>query len=199
MNSNKKISYQNTLVFTILNAMLAIAIVVCLFFDFIMKKEYLIFVIIVEVGICVIVGYCIYKIINFEKYLEAMRSPKNLYIPFASCPDYFQKIISPTGDQICSNEYVVTDRSNVNYIMKIYPDVAGVHLPPKHDTTTSVENSPKYEKFHLNDISQSDKLLTTKAKCSVVSVEPTDEKLAKYKGYTQVPWTYVRGRCEGFF
>ena len=197
MNSNKKISYKNTLIFTILSAILSIAIAVCLFFDFIMKKEYLYFVVTLEVGICIIVAYCIYKIINFEKYLDELRNPKNLYIPFSSCPDYFQKLITPNGNPICTNQYQVTDASNNNYLMKIYPN--GVNLPPFHNPNADVSTSPKYEKFNLNDIGQSTELATTRAKCAVLSVEPTDPAMAKYTGYTQVPWTYVRGRCEGFF
>ena len=88
MNPNKKISYTNTLFFTIFNAIFAIILVLLLFFR-IIPSEYMYFIIGVEVGVVLIVAYCIYRIIRFEKFLEAMRNPKNLYIPFDSCPDYF--------------------------------------------------------------------------------------------------------------
>ena len=197
MNPNKKISYTNTLFFTIFNAIFAIILVLLLFFR-IIPSEYMYFIIGVEVGVVLIVAYCIYRIIRFEKFLEAMRNPKNLYIPFDSCPDYFVKSDDQgNGKTICSSQYTVTDRNNTNYIMKIYP--ASVHLPPVLDKNTEVSSSAKYDKFYLNEINESKQLQTMKDKCGVLYVEPTDANMVQYQGYTKVPWTSVRGRCEGLF
>ena len=200
MNPSKKVSYNNTLIFTILNAILAISIVACLFFNFVLKKEYMIAIVTVEVGICLIVAYCIYRIIQFDKTLSALSNPKTKYIPFQTCPDYYQKVITAAGDPICQNAYTMTDRNGIQYIMKIYPQ--NVPLPPSiqinEDITSGMATAPKYEKFYLNDIGQSTDLTTVQQKCAVVSSDPVDPSLSQYVGYKHVPWTYVRGRCEGF-
>jgi hypothetical protein len=195
MNENKKISYRNTLIYTIVTAVISLALLIMLAFKSFFDYVYLIAI--VEVGIFIIIGYCIFKIINYEKSLEALKNQKRYYIPFTECPDYFVKKFNESGEPYCSNEYRIKDKNDNTYLMKVYPDT--VPLPTKHDASTSVDQSQKYEKFWLNQIQNAKELRTTKDKCSVVSVEPTDPKLAKYKGYTNVPWTYVRGRCAGFF
>jgi hypothetical protein len=196
MDDNKKISYKNTLVYTIITAIISLALLVLLAFKSFMEYIYLISI--VEVGIFIIIGYCIFKIINFEKSLDSLRDPKKYYIPFSECPDYYvKKFDSKSGEPYCSNEYRVTDAHNNVKLMKIYPST--ISLPSKHDDSTSVNLSKKYEKLWLNQISSSKDLKTLRDKCSVLSVEPTDTKLLDFKGYTNVPWTSVRGRCEGFF
>jgi hypothetical protein len=196
MDDNKKISYKNTLVYTIIAAIISLGLLVLLAFQAFMDYIYLIAII--ETGIFAIIGYCIYKIIKFEKSLDSLRDQRKYYIPFSECPDYFvKKFDNESGEPYCSNEYRVTDVNNNVNMMKIYPST--VALPTKHDDTTSVTLSQKYEKLWLNKISNSKELVTLKDKCSVLSVEPTNQKLIDYKGYTNVPWTSVRGRCEGFF
>jgi hypothetical protein len=196
MNANKKISYRNTLLYTIIAAIISLALLVLLAFQSFFEYVYLIAII--EVGIFIIIGYCIYRIVTYEKALEELKNQKRYYIPFAECPDYFvKKFDSKNGDPYCSNEYRVKDASDNMYMMKVYPD--SVPLPTKHDDKTSVDQSHKYEKFWLNQVANAKELRTTKEKCSVISVEPTDPKLVNYRGYTDVPWTYVRSRCDGFF
>jgi hypothetical protein len=195
MNENKKISYKNTLIYTIVNALISVILIIFLAFP--NFREYMYFIAIIEIGIFIIIGYCIYRIITYEKYLESLKNQKNFYIPFTECPDYFVKKFDLKGEPYCSNEYRIKDKTENNYIMKIYPN--SVPLPLKHDDTINVDTSQKYDKFWLNQIANSTKLKTVKEKCSVLSVEPTDPTLNEYKGYTGIPWTNIRGRCEGFF
>lgn len=195
MNDNKKITYRNTIIYTILAAIVSLGLLVLLAFKSFFDYIYLIAII--EIGIFIIIGYCIYKIITYEKSFEKLKDQKRYYIPFSECPDYYVKKFSNNGEPFCSNEYRVKDANDNTFLMKVYPDT--VPLPTKHDAITSVDQSQKYEKFWLNQIENAKELRTTKDKCSVLSVQPTDPKLAKYRGFNNVPWTYVRGRCEGFF
>lgn len=195
MLDSKKFSYKNTLIYTIITAIVSVGLLVLLAFKGFFDYIYLIAI--VELGIFCIIGYCIFRIINYEKGLDRMKLNSNNFIAFNECPDYFVKKFDTSGTPYCSNEYQVKDKVNNSYIMKIYPP--GIPLPSQHDPSLTPDNANKYEKFWLNEITNAKELKTMKDKCVVLSTEPTDPRLSKYRGYTNVPWTYVRGRCEGFF
>lgn len=195
MKENKKISYKNTLIFTIFAAVASIVLIAALFFA--SFRDYIYFIAIVEIAIFAIIGYCIYKIVTYEKRLEAIRNAKRTSIAFTECPDYYVKKYTEKGAPYCSNEYRVRDRQAVESIMKIYP--ASIETPPMHNIAIPVDTAPKHEKFLLGEINNSRDLPTTKEKCGVLFNEPSDPKLAQFKGYNNIPWTYVRSRCEGFF
>ena len=192
---NKKISYKNTLIFTICAAVLSIILGAVLFFT--SFRDYIYFIAIVEVAIFAIIGYCIYKIVTYEKRLEALRNSQRTTIAFTECPDYYVKKYDPKGVPFCANEYRVKDRQSNESIMKIYP--SSIEPPSTHNPTGQIDTAPKYEKFYLGELANAKKLTNSKEKCSVLFTEPSDAALAQYKGYTQIPWTYVRSRCEGFF
>jgi hypothetical protein len=195
MKENKKISYKNTLIFTIVSAVVSIILIVLLAFA--SFREYIYFIAIVEVAIFAIIGYCIYRIVTYEKRLEALRNEKSKTVSFSECPDYYIKQFDVKGAPFCSNEYRVKDQHSNEYIMKVYP--SSVETPSTIDQSTSIDNAPKYDKFYLNEISSNKNLVTTKEKCGILYSEPTNPNLLQLKGYTEIPWTYMRSRCEGFF
>ena len=194
MKTNKKVSYTNTLIYTVVNAILSLVILIVLF----LKPEYnkyIYFIIVLEVGMVAIIAYCIYRIIRYEYLLKKMKDSRNVFIPFSECADYYVKKYDTAGEPYCSNEYRIKGNDNNEYMMKVYPN--GVPLPSVHDKTTSIDNSQKYEKFWLNEIGKSSDLPTNRDKCNILEAEPTDPKLSKYNGYTGIPWTYVKARCGG--
>lgn len=195
MKENKKISYKNTLIFTIFAAVTSVVLIAALFFT--SFREYIYFIVIVELAIFAIIGYCIYKIVTYEKRLEALRNAKAKNVAFHECPDYYIKKYDTKGAPFCSNEYRVQDQQANDYIMKIYP--SSVETPSKIDLSGSIENASKHDKFYLNEIPNTRDLVTSKEKCSVLFNEPTAPNLLQVKGYTEIPWTYMRSRCEGFF
>ena len=58
-------SYFNTLIFTIISGIFSLVLIATLFFD--MFKKYIPFIVTVEIGLFLIIGYCIYKIYNNEQ------------------------------------------------------------------------------------------------------------------------------------
>jgi hypothetical protein len=199
MNDNKKISYKNTLIYTIVTAIVSLLILALLFIP--SMFDYIYFIAVIELGIFIIIGVCIYKIINFEKNLNKLRDQDTYYIPFSECADYFVKKNDTKGNTYCSNEYTVKDQYGNDKIMKIYPNTKS--LPDKHNNTTiadiTLNTSDKHDKYSLNQIPDSKLLKTNQQKCSVLFVEPTATNLAAFTGYTEIPWTYLRGRCETFY
>ena len=67
MNNNKRISYKNTLIYTIVTAIVSLLILALLFIP--SMFDYIYFIAVIELGIFIIIGVCIYKIINYEKNL----------------------------------------------------------------------------------------------------------------------------------
>ena len=194
MKTNKKVSYTNTLIYTIINAMLSLMILVVIF----LKPEYnkyIYFIIVLEVGMIAIIAYCVYRMMRYEYIMKALRSNRKVFIPFSECADYYVKKYDPSGEPYCSNEYRVKGQDNNEYMMKVYPN--GTPIPSVHDKTTSIDNSQKYEKFWLNEISKAANLPTNRDKCNVLETEPTDPSLSKFIGYTSIPWTHVKARCGG--
>lgn len=205
MNNNKRISYKNTLIYTIVTAIVSLLILALLFIP--SMFDYIYFIAVIELGIFIIIGVCIYKIINYEKHLNELRDQNSYYIPFSECADYFVKKTDSKGNTYCSNEYSVKDQFGNVKMMKIYPtDTA---LPTTHTQTMNDINCKagttgctiphKYEKYSLTQIPDSKLLKTNQQRCSVLFVEPTDPALTEYKEYTKIPWTYVKGRCETFY
>lgn len=208
MNNNKRISYKNTLIYTIVTAIVSLLILALLFIP--SMFDYIYFIAVIELGIFIIIGVCIYKIINYEKNLNKLRDQNSYYIPFSECADYFVKKIDSKGNTYCSNEYSVKDQFGNVKMMKIYPNTET--LPTTHVNTINTLNDinckagsegcsmpHKYEKYSLTQIPDSKLLKTNQQKCSVLFVEPVDPALTAYKEYSKIPWTYVKGRCETFY
>lgn len=195
MKENKKLSYKNTLIFTILAAVTSVVLIGFLAFQ--SFRDYIYFIVIVEVAIFAIIGYCIYRIVTYEKRLEALRNQKRNTVAFNECPDYYIKKFDVKGAPFCSNEYRVKDQQSNEYVMKVYP--SSVETPSTIEKNAPVTNAPKYEKFYLNEIPNTKDLVTSKEKCGVLFNEPTNPSLLQLRGYTEIPWTYMRSRCDGFF
>jgi hypothetical protein len=195
MNTYKKSSYTNTLFFTIFNALLSVALIIMLYFG-LLKNTWIWAIVIIEVGIVFIIGLCVTKMIKYEKYMVALTDPKNMSVRFDNCPDYYvRKLDKDSSEVYCSNEYTVTSDNN-EYTMKVYPD--NVDLPPSL-AQNSGDNVDKHERFWLKEIENAQELPSIQEKCAVLTSEPSHDALAKYKGYSDVPWTSVQNQCLGLF
>ncbi len=203
MEDNQKKSYFRTLVFTVVAAILSLALFGLLFW----KSELITFVAIVEAGIFAIIGYCIYAIVQHEKMLNAMGDPKNFKFGFDVCPDYYTKRSdTETNKDFCSNEYVVVDKNSPlqkKLIMKIVDE--NTALPSTHsatfkskDVVTGLMLQPKpSDKFMLDDFFAPE-LKTNKERCDVIDPNVVTQ-LESMQGYKNIPWTYTRSRCEGIY
>lgn len=194
-NNPKELSYKNTLIFTIIAAIISILLLLVL----LMKngRQYLPFIVTLECGIFFIILMCITQIyINEQNVLKYMNS-KDKIVTFSKCPDYFTK--RTIGDkEICSNEYIYFDDNKNKFILKIYPlsTTKTIAFPTNHITTYDSNAPPKkYEKFPLNEIQTAADLSTVAEKCSVVT-SPPGGKLSAYDDYSLIPWTTMRARCE---
>lgn len=203
-NENRRISYVRTLVFTIVSALLSIALFAMIFVKG--ARDWLLFIIVAEIGIFSIIFYCIYAIINREKKLQAMRDPNNYVIKFDNCPDYYVKRYdTATKGYFCSNEYVISDTRNPtkNLIMKVYAENDN-SSPPNHNADFKVKNDSgpvtdpqPMDKFMIDDFLT--KLTTTNERCQVVNPNVVEQSTDALKGYKNIPWTSVQKRCETLY
>lgn len=194
----KKVSYFNTLVFTIVSAIISVLLLLVL----LMKdgNKMLPFIITLEIGIFCIIALCIVQIVMNERLNNRLKANKNMQMDFSTCPDYFTKRTFDNRE-LCANEYITVDERGQKYIMKMYPEddttqgTSGARpLPPSH-TFDYKTDDPKYEKFFLTEI-DSEKLLTTPGqKCAPLFAKPSDPNLQYLKGYDLVQWTTMRSKC----
>lgn len=197
-SKEKKISYFNTLIFTIVTGIVSLCLLGLLFFD--IGKEFMVFIISLEVGIFAIIGYCIYRIISHEKKKQEA-AEQNLYVVnFNTCPDYYVKRV--VGDKTyCFNDYTVKDSNGKAYIMKVYPvEVNGtpIQIPPTITPSNTVANNDYlFEKFDLRALENDNTLKTTKEKCNLIFQTPAD-RVNEYSHLPSIPWTFAQSRCESF-
>lgn len=203
MEDNAKKSYFRTLIFTVISALLSLAIFGLLFW----KPELKVFVITVEIGIFAIIGYTIYSIVQHEKLLNQMSDPARFRFGFETCPDYYiKRTDEETRKDFCSNEYIVVDKERPlsnKYLMKIVEENAV--LPSKHSATfatkdpeTKITSYPaKHDKFYLDDFYAAE-LVSNKERCDVIDPNVITQN-PKFEGYKSLPWTYVRSRCDGLY
>lgn len=193
-DNKKKISYFNTLIFTILAALFSLLLLVLLFFKGF--KQYLPFIIVLELGIFIIILICITQIILNERNSALLKNDIAFKLDFTSCPDYFIKR-NDGNNELCSNEYIYTDEKNIKYIMKIYPQDRQYGLPPLHSNSYNI-GDPKLEKFPLNEISLEKSVPTYNDKCALFTSDPKDKKLMSLNinGYSLIPWTNIKSKCS---
>jgi hypothetical protein len=206
-NDARKVSYFRTLIFTVFAAVFSLGLFAILFIEG--GKQFLPFVVTVEIGLFLIIAYCIWLIVVREKFLDNQKDPKNYNMKFDICPDYYIKRYDETKKKFfCSNEYTVVDKkhpSTKSYTMKIVRDT--MSLPSTHSSTymtvdpnTSVAINPEtWDKF-FTDTLYDTSLKTDRDRCKVVdpSVSPVPgDKFGD--GFKKVPWTYVRTRCDGLY
>lgn len=186
-SDSKKISYFNTLMFTIISSIISLILLGMLFFD--TFKPYISFIITVEVGVFAIILWCIYKIYTNEVVRDAIKSDRNFTIDFMQCPDYYT-MRTINGESICSNEYITEDQYRKKQIIKIYP--VDSSFPSSHNPTFTNSNDPK-EKFKLIDFVNSQSLDSNEKKCSAVF-----GNVSNFNTYSQIPWTNIKARCESY-
>lgn len=202
----QKTSYFRTLIFTVIAAMLSIALFTALFIEG--GKRFIPFVITVEIGIFAIIGYCIYLIVQREKFLDSQKDPKNYSFKFDICPDYYIKRYDEQNKKnFCSNEYTIVDKkrpSTTQYTMKIVEE--GVSLPSTHsstfmtvDPTTKLASPPQtWDKFYTDTLYDKS-FKNDQARCDAINPSVTSPVDSKVAGLKKVPWTYLRTRCDGLY
>jgi hypothetical protein len=197
-DEKRKVSYFNTLIFTLAAGIVSILLLALLFFKGF--KEYLPFIIALEVGIFSIIALCITQIMLNESYLNKLKQMAGYQMTFDKCPDYFTK--RDSGDkEICSSDYIYKDKGNKNWIMKIYPEdnplepMRGSRPLPVNLTLDYRGDEQKYEKFPLHEIEKETSFKTYADKCKPLTGDSQDPKLAYLKGYNLVPWTTMNSKC----
>ena len=194
MSEQKRVSYYNTLIFTIISSIVSLLLLVALFFD--IFKDYMPFIITVEIGIFLVISYCIYRIISNESLLDKYKKANNFSIDFTTCPDYFVKK-NDGNNEYCSNEYMLEDEYRNKKLMKVYP--VDVSLPASH---TSQYASPEiYDKFITTSIESEPMFRSVRDKCSAAALgqHPSNSASTAYNNYKKIPWVGVKARCESYF
>lgn len=192
-SNDRRISYFNTLLFTIIAGVVSLGVLSLLFFEF--GKNYIYFIIAFEAGVFCLIGYCIYKIVSAEK---AKANKKDKYVVrFDECPDYYSKK-SIDGKDYCINEYVTKDANGKMRISRLTPIDMDNRPYPVPTTITTASNSPAYEqnKFPLRGIEEDVNIPDYADKCKLLYKIPGDDpKYTTHKFYTSIPWTFAKGRC----
>lgn len=197
-SKERKISYFNTLIFTIVTGIVSLALLGLLFFD--IGKDFIVFLVTLEVGIFVIIGYCIYRIVSHERQKQRALEQNQYVVDFNTCPEYYVKRM--VGDTAyCFNDYTVKDANGNAYIMKVYPVAVNgtpVQLPPTMVPSNQVANTDYlFEKFPLRALENDNTLKTQKEKCALLYNTPAD-RVHEYSHLPSVPWTYAQSRCASF-
>jgi hypothetical protein len=196
-DNEKKISYFNTLIFTIITGIVSLAILGLLFFEF--GRTFIYFIIAFEIGVFILIAYCIYKIVSGSR--KSDKNKDSYVLRFNECPDYFTRREAKDGTVSCVNKYIVKDRNGQIYLSAITPTQFNgeeVTIPASAQPDTSTPAS--YEKVILRQLEKDDKFSKYQDKCNLIWNAPkaTDAHAAPYSGYSAIPWTYMRSRCESY-
>lgn len=197
-DTTRKMSYYNTLIFTIIAGIVSVCLLLLLLFkDF---KKYLPFIVTLEVGIFAIIATCIITIFVNESVLNKLKKQMGYQISFTSCPDYYTK--RTIGDkEICSNDYVYFNDKKQPFIMKIYPiddksnPTKGARPLPTTHVYEYKGDEPKWEKFPLNELDSEQSFKDYSQKCAPLFSDPSEPNLQYLKGYSVIPWTTMRSKC----
>ena len=196
-DNQKKVSYFNTLIFTIITGVISLCILGLLFFEF--GRAFIYFIVAFEIGVFILIGYCIYKIVAGAKKVN--KNAESYVLRFNECPDYFTKLTKSDGTIECVNKYLVKDRNGDVYLSTITPThFNGDELSIPPSTTPDPTNPTIYEKIQLKQLEKDERFEKYQDKCNLVWNQPkaNDQKAAPYSGYSAVPWTYMRSRCESY-
>lgn len=200
-----KVSYFRTLVFTVIAAIMSLGLFGILFVEG--GKDWMPFVIAVELGIFGIITYCITLIVQREKLLENQKDAKNYSLKFDMCPDYFIKRYDEiTQKDFCSNEYSVIDL-NSPFGKRVTMKIVGESdsLPTFHSSTymnrdpnTKVASPPEpLDKFYTDALYDTS-IKTDSERCSIIARNASPDSKFENK-FKQLPWTYARTRCDGLY
>jgi len=202
MAQTDKLSYINTLIFTLIAGVISLALLCILLFP--IGKKFLVFVVSVEIGILTIIAFCIYKIATNESYLRRLRDSNNIVVNFEQCGDYYVKNINQFGKEVCTNNYVVTDETNTRYVMKIW-DAGASNIPGNNNIREDQVNffgnsnanasdaTNRRELYALKELATSSNLTTFTDKC-----KPFYYNVPNFSEYQGIPWTYAKSRCQSF-
>lgn len=193
---NSKISYFNTLIFTIVTGVISLLLLGLLFLD--IGKPFLPFIVALEVGIFLIIGYCIYSIWALDKEMKDATANKRFVVKFDTCPDYYVKR-NINGSTYCSNDYTGLNENGDKNVIKILPtEIKGsaVSMPEKLVLSSNVLPSDSLvDKFDLYALDKDNNLKDTQAKCNLIHSTPANTD-PKHSIYPSLPWTYAKSRCE---
>jgi hypothetical protein len=191
MSSDKNISYFNTLIFTIITGIACLMLLILLFFD--IGKQFIYFIIAFEIGIFIIIGYCIAQIVIVEK--KKNDGTTNYVVKFDECPDYYTKQLIDSKEY-CLNEYMGRNEAGTRFLIKIFPaEINGQPITPPSDLTGTPQ---LYEKFPLRGLETDANIRKMADKCNLLFKEPAvpSATYSNHMYYKYIPWTYAKSRCE---
>jgi len=191
IETNKNRSYYNLLLFTIISALISLALIIGLYFKGL--TEYLTFIITVIVGIFFIICWCIYSILRTEYLMNLRKDTLNYTVSFDKCPDYYTQTRDSNGNITCLNNYSFTTPNGENYIIKIYPMTVSPS-PNIYYNSANSSNIPKYESFPLKEISST--VSSYNDQCSIFSKNLSSTVPTNYIDYNNIPWTNIKSQCS---
>lgn len=193
-DKSSRVSYFNTLIFTIISGIISLMLLFALLSTKVRETAFY-FIIAVEVGIFVVIAFCLWQIVYNESVLNSKkRDLLKQRLSFSECPDYYIKKEEKDATY-CLNNFTIKDYSGT-YAMRIYPSSESLPLTLPNTSTPGDKIDNKNEKFKLYHIEQSDKLKDARSECNVVLNEPPTTN--EFTGYSKVPWTHARSRCAPY-
>ena len=200
-NDVSKISYFNTLIFTIVSGIISLLLLMILFFDFGKQNAY--FIITIEVGIFMVIAICVYQIIRNESLLNSRKQLSNAKLSFSECPEYFTK--TNLGDSvICMNNYKSQEPNGVQYIIKIYDSSEEIPATLQNPQINYTEATTKKDGFKLYEIEQTPEFKNAIDQCAYIINEPKPttgtavQFQSKFEGYSKTPWLHAKARCAPY-
>jgi len=198
VQKNREISYFNTLIFTIVAGVVSLILLSTLFFS--AMKPYLVGIVTIEIGIFIIIGYCIYKIVKNDNTIRDLMKKNKIVINFDECGDYYVKRTDSAGKMYCTNDYIITDDTNRKFIMKIVGsnmNVPGMNKINYSSSNTAFYRDDRTETYMLRELADNSNMPTYQEKCKPLYEDVSG--LEVYKPYKNIPWTYARSRCDSFY
>lgn len=206
LRNQQRQSYVNALIFTVVTFVLSLLVLGALVYNG-SWKEYLVFFLVLQVGIFGIILWCIKILKDYEKLYNANKDPRNYTIPFDSCPDYYtKKFDADLKKHYCSNEHIVVNPTNVNKpkrIMKIVPERSS--FPDVHETAFVQDKQSPLDKFSTDALFVQT-IKDDNTRCGIISEKgpqwtgaPYDPTKVMYDNFKKVSWTSLRPRCDGLF
>ena len=187
--TDKRTSYFNTLIFTIVAAIVSVLLLLLLLIK--KMKQFAPFIITLEVGIFTVILWCVVIIwINAKDYDKRKNNATS--VKFDKCPDYYLQV-NESDKIMCKNQYLYTDQNGSKYKMVIYPVNANRSLPK--NLTTTLQKPTNLDSFELSTIETSSDLKTSKDKCGVLYKDNT----GKFKDYNNLPWNTMRSKCASLY
>ena len=207
-SSTKQLSYYNVLIFTIITGILSLILLLLLFFD--EFKEYIKFVITVEIGLFTIIIWCIYSIIRSSKKKQL----PDLVINYGDCPDYYVKNKDNSGIPYCENGYIYKGAHGDSYTMSIF-NASAITNPttifgsgsnnPKSGQPVGQKGSSTWFPYTDSSLVGGSSSTCEKAnsslknKCAMLFSDPKETDANAYMAGTKdIPWTYMQSRCEAY-